>query len=448
MKLCTRLINILNIVLLPTVLALLCGGFFSGGGAKFVAIAFLVVLFFDYIHFNISPSKVKNPSKRLQIMWNGRELMLIYAWASVLLAAVGAIGFFLESVTTAQLIIYIVTAVVIECIVIFNGAVRVFTTSKQLGIVLRALAVCVWWLPIVNFIIMVKSCAIVKDEYEFDTEYYELDTVRKESVVCSRRYPLLMVHGVFFPDMRFFNYWGRVPKELIRNGAVVYYGEQPSADSVEGCARELKKRIEKIVSETGCEKVNIIAHSKGGLDSRYAISCLGMDKYVASLTTINTPHRGCAFADYLLKAAPAAFKSFVAGKYNSTLRKLGDKDPDFIAAVTDLTVESCAKLNKTAQDIDGVYYQSVGARMKKQSSAGFLLGLSYGLVRHFSKCDNDGLVDVDSMKWGSRHIFFEPKTNRGLSHGDVIDLLREDIKGFDIREEYVGIVKDLKARGL
>ena len=55
-----------------------------------------------------------------------------------------------------------------------------------------------------------------------------------------------------------------------------------------------------VLAETGAEKVNIIAHSKGGLDSRYAISCLGMDKYVATLTTINTPHYGCDMVDYLL----------------------------------------------------------------------------------------------------------------------------------------------------
>ena len=68
---------------------------------------------------------------------------------------------------------------------------------------------------------------------------------------------------------------------------------------------ELAERIRQIVEETGCEKVNIIAHSKGGLDSRYAISECGMGKYVASLTTINTPHRGCEFADYLLSKIPA-----------------------------------------------------------------------------------------------------------------------------------------------
>lgn len=69
---------------------------------------------------------------------------------------------------------------------------------------------------------------------------------------------------------------------------------------MEDSGRELAERIRQIVEETGCGKVNIIAHSKGGLDSRAAIAHCGMDPYVAILTTINTPHRGCIFAEYLL----------------------------------------------------------------------------------------------------------------------------------------------------
>ncbi len=88
--------------------------------------------------------------------------------------------------------------------------------------------------------------------------------------------PLLLVHGVFFRDFRYLNYWGRIPKELIRNGATVYYGQQQSAAAVEDSGKELAARIRQIVEETGCGKVNIIAHSKGGLDSRAAIAHCGM----------------------------------------------------------------------------------------------------------------------------------------------------------------------------
>lgn len=37
--------------------------------------------------------------------------------------------------------------------------------------------------------------------------------------------------------------------------------------------------------------------------------------------------------------------------------------------------------------------------------------------------------------------------HRGISHGDVIDLKREDYKGFDVVEFYVKLVAELVERG-
>ena len=36
---------------------------------------------------------------------------------------------------------------------------------------------------------------------------------------------------------------------------------------------------------------------------------------------------------------------------------------------------------------------------------------------------------------------------RGISHGDIIDLKREDYRGFDVVEEYVKIVSRLRRLG-
>ena len=256
-----------------------------------------------------------------------------------------------------------------------------------------------------------------------------------------------MVHGVFFRDSEHFNYWGRIPDELIKNGAVIYYGQQQSALSVAASAAELARRIQEIVTTTGCGKVNIIAHSKGGLDSRYAISKLGCDKYVASLTTVNTPHRGCKFAEYLLSKAGEGLRNTVAGTYNAAARTMGDSEPDFIAAVTDLTASACAALNAQCPDMPGVLYQSVGSRSVKAASGRFPLNLSYLLVDHFDG-PNDGLVSVDSMPWGSGFYEYKPTGTRGISHGDMIDLNRENIDGFDVREAYVRLVAWLKQQGL
>ncbi|WP_280513951.1 hypothetical protein [Ruminiclostridium herbifermentans] len=40
------------------------------------------------------------------------------------------------------------------------------------------------------------------------------------------------------------------------------------------------------------------------------------------------------------------------------------------------------------------------------------------------------------------------RKKKGISHGDMIDLMRENINGFDVCEFYVDIVKGLILKGL
>ena len=143
---------------------------------------------------------------------------------------------------------------------------------------------------------------------------------------------------------------------------------------------------------------------------------------------------------------PEGFKNGLANKYNAALKKLGDSKPDFMAAVTDLTASACEQMNKLCEDVQGVYYQSVGSRSVSAMGGRFPLNLSYHLVKYFDG-PNDGLVSVESMKWGEKFIFAEPSGKRGITHGDIIDLNRENIKDFDVREFYVKLVSDLKSRG-
>lgn len=341
---------------------------------------------------------------------------------------------------------HVLLVVAVEAAVFWAGMIRVYITSVQLGLKHRVLAALCGWIPLVNIWYLCKIIRIASDEVEFETEKWEIDAARAESEICKTRYPLLMVHGVFFRDFRYVNYWGRIPRELIRNGATVYYGGQQSAAAVEDSGKELAARIRRIVEETGCGKVNIIAHSKGGLDSRAAIAHCGMAPYVATLTTINTPHRGCVFAEYLLDKIPQAMRQRIADTYNATLKRLGDENPDFLAAVTDLTASACEERNAVTPDDPGVVYESVMSYCEKAQHGKFPLNMTHPIVRYFDG-RNDGLVAVDSAKWGSRFTLLEPSGKRGISHGDVVDLNRENIPGFDVREFYVNLVADLKRRG-
>ena len=338
-----------------------------------------------------------------------------------------------------------------ELIIFWTGIIHVYLCSVQLGIKLRIIGILAGPIPPVNLIVLVLILCVTEREYYFEKRKNDLNKKRQKDAICQTKYPILLVHGVFFRDFKFHNYWGRIPKELEKNGAKIFYGEQQSAASAEDSAKELCERIKKITEETHCEKVNIIAHSKGGIDAKYAIAKFGIEKLVASITTINTPHRGCEFADYLLEKASDSLKTTVSATYNSALKKMGDTNPSFIAAVTDLTSKACEKIDREITDYDfaahGVYAQSVGSLMKKSTSGKFPLNMSYYLVRHFDGA-NDGLVGEKSFAFGEKYIFLEnKKSKRGISHGDIIDLFHENINGFDVREFYVQLVADLKNRG-
>lgn len=409
-----------------------------------------------FILVNIRPLPRTAPTKRIQRLAEGAELLWLFSvtaavtllqlvWLCLFCLDLSSDGFgagLVLAVLVADLLVVVVTL----AIVFWNGMIRVYLTSVQLGIKHRVLAALCGWIPLLNLWYLHKIIRITSDEVEFETEKYELDAVRAESEICKTKYPLLMVHGVFFRDFRYLNYWGRIPRELIRNGASVYYGQQQSAAAVEDSGRELAERIKQIVDETGCEKVNIIAHSKGGLDSRAAIAHCGMAPYVATLTTVNTPHRGCIFAEYLLGKVPENVRQKLALAYNTTLKKFGDTNPDFLAAVTDLTESACLARNELTPDAPEVEYASVMSYCKKAQHGKFPLNMTYPLVKHFDGL-NDGLVSVESAKWGGSFTLLEPTGKRGISHGDVVDLNRENIPGFDVREFYVKLAADLKRRG-
>lgn len=416
----------------------------------------LCYLLLLYLNFFPSLTMRRTSTVRNKILEDGAALLqiflittaieIVFCIAGLLQAAAAeqsGIAFFSSWLSCLR---YLVTVFLVEFILFWNGILRVYLTSVQLGIRWRAIGIACGFIPLVHIYVLCRIIGIAHAEVLLEDEKYLLNQTRAENQECHTRYPLLLVHGVFFRDFRFFNYWGRIPAQLKKNGAVFFYGGQQSAASVAECGRELAERIRQILEETGCEKVNIIAHSKGGLDSRYAISEGGAAPYVASLTTINTPHRGCIFADYLLDKIPDRVCQSVAAKYNAALKRFGDKAPDFLEAVQDLTASSCARLNDLLPDDPQVYYQSVGSKMTHAVSGRFPLNLSYPLVKHFDG-DCDGLVSLDSMKWGTKFICPETPASRGISHGDMIDLNRENIPGFDVREFYVSLVKDLKKMG-
>ena len=385
---------------------------------------------------------------RLRVLYHGAVLLCIFV-ISVIVSCIyhGILAVYLLPENYRFFLWSGLFCFILEVLLLIVSIACMYGTSVQLGIRLRVMGAIFGFIPLLNLIFLGKIIHTVMQEIDFETEKEQLNRARKEEEICKTKYPILLVHGLFLRDSKVFNYWGRIPKELQNNGATIYYGEHQSALAVADSAKELSNRIRKIVEETGCEKLNIIAHSKGGLDCRYAISELDIGQYVASLTTVSTPHRGCLFADRLLYSAPRRLKERIARFYNNMMKKLGDTNPDFMAAVNDLTALSCAEFNMDWTVPDGIYCQSVGSRLNKAAGGRFPMNLAYQFVTYFDG-DNDGLVGEFSFKWGEDYQLITVTGKRGVSHGDMIDMNRENIPDFDVREFYVQLVNDLRKKGL
>ena len=264
------------------------------------------------------------------------------------------------------------------------------------------------------------------------------------------KYPILLVHGMGFRDNKLIGYWGRIPKTLEEMGCDVHFGYQDSNADIETNGKHLEQRIHQILMETGAEKVNIIAHSKGGLDCRYAISTLGVGDKVASLTTISTPHHGSKTVDLLMRL-PDPLVRFAGFCTDCWFRLLGDTKPSSYKVFHAFTTDVAKKFNAENPDYDGVFYQSYAFVMKYPFSDMFmwLPNLVVGIIEG----ENDGLLTPDAVKWGTFKGVNRGIGRRGISHCDEIDMRRSPFskktgEGIsDILTVYIEIVSELAKYG-
>jgi triacylglycerol lipase len=263
--------------------------------------------------------------------------------------------------------------------------------------------------------------------------------------IINLKYPLILVHGAGFRDITLgINYWGRIPRCLAEQGINVYYGNTDAWGSIEKNGELLKQTILDTLNREGAEKVNIIAHSRGGLEARYVISALGMDTAVASLTTMSTPHRGVRVMDLTLRL-PAGLYRFVAFFVNQWSKLLGDREPDFFTSSRQLSARLCAGFNRKYPGRNGVYYQSYATKLRYFFGDPSYL-FTWVLIKIFDG-DNDGLCPVESAKWGNYRGMITTEGFFGISHGGILDLYHLPYKGVDIPKLYVNIVKDLAEKG-
>jgi triacylglycerol lipase len=214
-------------------------------------------------------------------------------------------------------------------------------------------------------------------------------------VVLSRppptRHPIVFAHGYLglaSVGLRLArrDYFVGVRERLEALGYTVYLARLSPTGSVSLRAAQLAQQIESIRAE----RVNIIAHSMGGLDARYAITHLGLHSRVASLTTIGTPHHGTPIAD-----SSAMF----LGEWTN-IRKILDRVGANVDGLYDLTTLRMEEFNRLVQNVAGVVYSSVvGAITPFGRPVNPFLLPSYTFLQR-TVGPNDGIVPAESQKWG------------------------------------------------
>ncbi len=239
------------------------------------------------------------------------------------------------------------------------------------------------------------------------------------------RHPVVLAHGILgFDSIQVGGlqqeYFRGLATRLRRLGMNVYAVRLPPLATVSARAQALAEAVQALPHE----RVNIIAHSMGALDGRYAVSRLGIGRRVASLTTVGGPHRGTPIAD---------LGTGLLGEKLGLKKMCAALSLD-VEAFWDLTTRRMEKFNVEVPDVRGVAYASyVGVC---NGTLNPLLLPSY-LYLKTSVGANDGLVPAHSQEWGEVLGRIEADHWAQIGWG----------RGFDAAGFYAELVRELGKRG-
>lgn len=201
--------------------------------------------------------------------------------------------------------------------------------------------------------------------------------------------PVVLVHGLFgfdrigVPGVKL-HYFRGIVKHLEALGCHAHAVRLPAAASVPERAQILVDKI----AALGHERVDIIAHSLGGLDARYALAKLGLASKVRALVTVGTPHRGTPLVDLFING-PIGVARKGLGVFGLSTRALDWLSP-----------AALARFNEEVRDVPGVRYACVVAGVREAGTpVSLALAPAHAYLRRVAG-PNDGLVPISSQYWG------------------------------------------------
>jgi triacylglycerol lipase len=292
-------------------------------------------------------------------------------------------------------------------------------------------------------------------------------------------YPIVLAHGFFgfedFAGLGFLSYFYEVREALALDGELEVFTPtvDPFNDSATRAA-QLRRQVEEILQRTGYAKVNLIAHSQGGLDAR--IVAQERPDLIASVLTFSTPHRGTPLSDLVAHASSIPFAREVL---DALLYAVGrhvwndvTKESSVLKSLEQFSSKKIDELNRRYPPTPGVPFFSVAGRSALRSNedecitgvpdrpafiraydddvdpvnvllATPALALS---PNPFSAVAHDGLVPVKNASWG-RFLGCVPADHLD-EIGQVLGALPGAQNPWRHKPFYVELVRFLRTQGL
>jgi triacylglycerol lipase len=110
--------------------------------------------------------------------------------------------------------------------------------------------------------------------------------------------PILFVHGYASSASTWNTMVGRFEKDGWPKSHLSAYSYNTSQSNKVDAEKEVKPRVESLLKATGAEKVDIVAHSMGSLNSRWYIKFLGGESKVDEWVSLGGPNHGTNTANF------------------------------------------------------------------------------------------------------------------------------------------------------
>ncbi len=171
---------------------------------------------------------------------------------------------------------------------------------------------------------------------------------------------------------------------------------------IETRANSWARILKDLAQKHGISKFNVVAHSMGGLDMRYALAHLGIAPMVASLTTIATPHKGTYLADFV-RSTPEILTEKIGDVVDWFADNVYVKERNnAIGSVEQLTRGYIQKtFNPSTPDPTDIpiFSYSAGVGKGTETPLNPIFLFQNNLI-HEKEGVNDSFVSVDSAIWG------------------------------------------------